>query len=665
YGYSPGAIICPTCPALRWCQAHGYKSQFKYKANRAYVHAHLHTDYPAGEDMVIVDELTHKSFVGLMNIWPGDVINALSKATIGEAQRALLTAIISMFSTPNLSNLAGAIFYEVLERFYPDLRNVDAWGDGSLVQSALNEVAFEFSAQVRRTIYEAEELPQQFGEKLFAILSDDVRRLNAGQMPTGRIRMAVGKTRRIELSYAKGALPAWYGQRPTIVMNATADPDIMQHLIGPVKVVAPVVAPAAGATIIQDLTMNNAKSSLVGNSPEADKRRTIWLGNIRRHIEAHPGGEADTVIITTKALLEQVRAEFPAARAAYYHALEGRNDLQGGLTILANTPPINLDAIKREAAALYPGIDATLTRTSVAFDEANASGEHMAVEQIDGADPRLQALIWQHRDAAVIQAAHRSRILRNPDRTVVIMFSRPIPGLRPTQIIRDYAATSAGRAEQRQAILSSLIEAGGALIDDVGGFTVESLAGLSESSVNTVRKYWQDITTALSLHWLDLPVLQTLNHGTARARTLRVALPREAMDKCKMHVDHERYKNRFITFVIYVQPLLPHGWTIDESILHDMMNMGPAAPEPVKEAPIAVPLAHRWRFVGQASLLIGDLVLSDRSEDTDKRRTAKTLRGYLDGHHHDHRLAYLAAFEIGVQACRGIQWGALAKTVNT
>lgn len=56
-----------------------------------------------------------------------------------------------------------------------------------------------------------------------------------------------------------------------------------------------------------------------------------------------------------------VEAAFPAAKVAYYHALEGRNDLQSGLTILASVVPIDTKAIQREAAALYPGIDTTLT----------------------------------------------------------------------------------------------------------------------------------------------------------------------------------------------------------------------------------------------------------------------------------------------------------------
>jgi hypothetical protein len=84
--------------------------------------------------------------------------------------------------------------------------------------------------------------------------------------------------------------------------------------------------------------------------------------------------------------------------------MEGRNDLQSGLTILANSPPVNLKAVQREAAALFPGVDTTLIRRSQAFDIQNAGEEFLAVEQVDARDERVRAILYQHRDAAVVQA---------------------------------------------------------------------------------------------------------------------------------------------------------------------------------------------------------------------------------------------------------------------
>src|SRR5690606_31197937 len=131
-----------------------------------------------------------------------------------------------------------------------------------------------------------------------ALLSEDMRRVADGQAVTGRVRFVVTKSSRwLELTYSKGRLPGWYNTRPTIILNATADENIMRDLVGPLRVVAPQVAIAKGNEIVQDITYNNAKSSYLSDSNEAKTRRLAWLDGIRTHIDAHPGGEVDTTII--------------------------------------------------------------------------------------------------------------------------------------------------------------------------------------------------------------------------------------------------------------------------------------------------------------------------------------------------------------------------------
>lgn len=649
YGYSPGALLCPGCPARDWCRKDGYKAQFVGQANRAFVHAHTFSNYPGEQDLIVFDELTHKNFVDEMDIYPGDIKNVLEKNTLGTAQTGLLQAFQQMFLTPNLGGLAGAEFYEVLQRFYPDLPNVDAWGDGSVVQGALVDIALAFATRERRSGYEAEELPQAFGEKLFAILADDMRRINAGGPPTGRVRMERSGSGRLVLTYSRGSLPGWYDKRPTIVLNATADAEIMQDLIGPVKVLAPVVAIAEGNQVVQDITRNNAKSTYAGNSPESIKRRDAWIDEIRQRIAAHPGGESDTVLITAKALHLDLTEAFPAARVAHYYALEGRNDLQAGLTILSTAPPVNLAAVSREACALYPGIDTTFARRTVAFAEQNAGGELLSVEQIDGVDPRLQRLIWQHRDAAVIQAVHRARLIRQTGRTVVILFSRPIPGLAPTQIIRDRAT----RATQRTAqTLNRLIEAGRALLADVGAFSVETIEMVTKCSVNTVRKYWLDVTAALDCNWFDLPVIQPLNNGGKRERFYRCAMPASMLEKHPLHVDHDRY-NDHISVVIHVQSILPAGWII---------NL-PAPPSRVpsgREALPAVTLSGRWAMVRNPVGFKETLLLARASAEPDQRYAYRVAVDYLNNRTDDQAAVNRALWTLG--ASYEIKWHERSET---
>ena len=637
-GYSPGALICPTCPVRKWCYAAGYKAQFQGKQNRAYVTNHLFSDYPKSEDIVIVDELTHKAFLDGKEIWPGDLTNALAKGKLDQAQAELLRAILAMISAPALGDLEGLEFYEVLQRFYPNLPDVDAWGDGSLVQGALVDIALEFANQDRRNAYEAEELPQNFGEKLFTLLAQDVRRLNAGQPPTGRVRLVDGrKTRRLVLTFSRGDLPGWYNRRPTIILNATADAEIMQDLIGPVKVLSPNVAIADGNEVIQDVTRNNAKSAYLGNSPDAQKRRAQWLDDIRRQIAQHPGGESDTVLIAAKALTPYLAEAFPLARIAHYGALEGRNDLQAGLTILASAAPVNLAAIQHEAAALYPGIDLTLTRRTIAFDEANAGGEALTIEQVDGADPRLQRLIWQHRDAAVIQAVHRARLIRQTGRKVVIMFSRPIPGLKPTTIIRDYPDPTTKAAQRTQETKAKLIAAGQDLLADVRGFSVESLAMVAGCSVNTVRKYFAEVALTLGCKWFDLPVRQTLANGGTADRAFRVALPADLLENMELHADHEHYRDNLITVVIYVQSLLPADWTV---IIPDP----PKPPAPVELLPA---LPGRWAKLRNPQAFKRTLMRAKDSEDVMQRNAFRAALDWFNGRIDDDRAITGALWALG------------------
>lgn len=645
-GYSPGALLCPDCPALAWCNEHGYKSQFKGPAHRAYPHAHLHTSYPGGEDLVIVDELTHKSFISSMQIGANDIASTLAADTLTGPQRWLLDGINRLFQAPGLGDLEGTTFYSVLESVYPPLRNVSEWADADSLQAALTDLVISADGQ------SIERLPQQYGAKLISLLAEDVLRLNRGEPVTGRVRLvSVANSRWIELTYSKGALPGWFTSRPVVILNATADCAIMNDVAGPLRTVAPQVAIAAGNEVAQDVTYNNAKSAYAGQSEDAERRRVAWLDGIRTHISAHAGGEVDTTIIVAKALAPIVERAFPLARVAYYHALEGRNDLQRGLTILASAVPINIDAIRREAAALWPGIDQTLTRNRVAFDYANAAGELLTTEQIDGLDPRLSALIAQHRDAAAVQAVHRSRIIRQSGRRVVIMFARPIPGIRPTTVTTDRPTGEDKRSARHAEMIQRLISAAGELVAERGGCAVDELAALAEVAVNTARKYLPEVYRATKFGHLALPVLQPLANGGQRRRNMDLILSPDLVAEIRqsrqLHVNHERNNSNSITTVIYVQlgKFLPSStWQIDVDALTS--TIPPVTNAENAPAPEARP--GRWRAVLDALALKADLQRAQQG-DAATRRHANHLIAWLNGKHEDSRQANEAASMLGIK----------------
>jgi len=426
------------------------------------------------------------------------------------------------------------------------------------------------------------------------------------------------------------------------------------------------VAIAEGNEIVQDITYNNAKSSYLGDSSEAEKRRRAWLDGIRSHVDAHPGGEVDTTIIVAKALVAYIHEAFPRAKIAHYGALEGRNDLQSGLTILASSVPINIDAIKREALALYPGIDTAPLRRSVAFDVANAAGEYVAVEQIDGADPRLSALIAQHRDAMATQAVHRSRIVRQTGRKIVVMFSRPIPGLPPTRTITDRPGVSDKRKAKAQHTIDALVPVAADLLAADGGFAVDLLASGADVAINTAKKYLPQVCAILGAKTLDLPVLQRLANGAVAPRTVGLVLKPEIVENITTHVNQVRYNIFIITNLIYVgcSKFLPNDWEIDVDKLIAFLapktnsSEGAAAPEPeTKEA--ETPQSGRWACVTDVPLMRRELRQA-ATGSPEKQRAGAVLDGFLNATHDDRGRLRTALYELGIGGGRLIDWSRLA-----
>jgi hypothetical protein len=651
-GWPAGEKICPSCPMAQWCAEHGYKSQFAGKRNRAYVHQHAFTSYPIGEDIVIADELTHTPFVATMRVGANDIAAALASDKLNRPQRWLLDGINRLFQAPGLGDLEGAVLYEVLEAVYPPLRQVDEWGAADALQCALDGLAADDIAP--------ESLPQQFGRLLIELLAEDVARRNRGERVTGRVRLvSFGAMRWLELTYRR-SLGGWINVNPTVILNATADPDIMREMVGPLRVVAPNVAIAEGNTVLQDVTYNNAKSAYAGASADAERRRAAWLEGIRSHIAQHDGGECDTLLIAAKALTPHLLRTFPNAKIAHYGALEGRNDLQCGLTILASAVPVNLPAIQREAAALWPGIDTALTRSTVAFDYANAERELLAVEQADAVDPRLSGLIGQHRDAAAIQALHRSRVVRKSGRRVVVMFARPIPGITPNRLVTERPPADDKRAMARAALLDRLRSTLMDLVDEMGGAAADLLAAGADCAVNTARKYLPDLCTSLGLNRLVLPVLQPLVTGGIRKREIELVLSPKLVAKIRqqtqMLVNHERYNLSTITNVIYkhLGVFLPNGWAIDAETL--IATMLPAHPDPVEEP--APALSGRWRAVLETKRLKAALLVAAG----ESKRHARTLVDFLNGRHDDRQSAYGAADLLGVRLT--IDWRSLRTEVT-
>ena len=178
-----------------------------------------------------------------------------------------------------------------------------------------------------------------------------------------------------------------------------------------------------------------------------------------------------------------------------------------------------------------------------------------------------------------MQAVHRARLVRENGRNVVILFSRPIPGLPPTQTITD-RVTSPATTKRRQETLDRLLTAAKDLIDNRGAFSRPMLTEASGVHYRTVDKYWEQMTSSLSLNWFDMPVIQTLATGGKRKTQIRIALPATVVADARLYVTRGRYQNLFIAIARHIQPCIPDGWEVDL----------PPTPGPVEEggAPLLV-----------------------------------------------------------------------------
>ncbi len=580
-GYSPGELLCPTCPAAVICATRGYKSQFQDRSHRAYSHGHLYSDYPGDQDLIILDEFTHRTAVQVRQIRPDDLIKVLRDARVPAPQRRVLDALLELYKLPDIRTVEGRELYLLLERTAPDLRTtVDAWSDGPALDAALDHLVRETLEQGASPL-ELEQLPDRFGARLIAVLAEDIRRINRDERPTGRLRLVVaaGGNRYLEMTTFRGPLPDWFRTRPVAILNATADPRIMQDILGPLRTVSPRVTPLAGSRIVQDVTYNNAKTGLLGDSPRARARRERWIRQIREHVE----DEADTVLVTTKALVPYLEEAFPRARVAWYGNLEGRNDLQAGTLILANPPAVNLPAVLREACALYPGVDTTLVRRAVAFDYTNEAGHYLAVEQVDAADDRVARLLWQHRDALLVQAVQRMRLVRRTGK-VVALFARSIPGLAPTEIRHERPpALHEHNTRRKREAREKLLAAGRRLLGTQQGFILSTLTAEAGVARSTAWRHWPEVTRELGLAVAIVPAVQPLANGGRKPVNVAVAVrpevirgddvsqgnekggitganvvPKELLDRVRPDC---RERLRILARVL--TPLLPAGWEPD------------------------------------------------------------------------------------------------------
>jgi hypothetical protein len=304
-------------------------------------------------------------------------------------------------------------------------------------------------------------------------------------------------------------------EQPKIILDATVTPELLTTLLPrtPIQIEQPNIT--VPCRVRQHIRADWAKSTVRG------ERREQWYNEVAGAIRP----DRPTLVVCTKELVDNLRVALSVrghtnVTVAHYGGLRGSNAYKGYDVILAQVYHPNLDAILREGRALFAGIGAPLDERIVLEPRelVTTSGQAWTVQVPTFADRRLAMLLERHREAEMGQCALRGRPLDHPDAQITLLFSLPLPGLRPTDI--DDPTPGPGSNSRRQAETTLRIIAGAQTLLAAGATRIDAarLAEAAQASVVTVRNHWQTIAEALEL----LPDSETIIQPGKRPYTRAV-----------------------------------------------------------------------------------------------------------------------------------------------
>lgn len=216
--------------------------------------------------------------------------------------------------------------------------------------------------------------------------------------------------------------------KPLIWLDGTANARLYQQVLRrPMQVVQPAVR-FAGA-ITQVVNRTNGKGSLVDRATGGLTDGAQQLYQQVRHIVRRSGYQRPAI-----ATYEVIEGLFDMPGTHFYGA-RGSNAFESSdCFIVAGTPQPAMSDIVRMAAMLYDErmepFDLTWTDRDIRYVGHHYS--YPAAGFWDDGD--LQAMLWQYREAELIQMAHRARIVFNPAH-VYLLTNLPIDELAPERLM--------------------------------------------------------------------------------------------------------------------------------------------------------------------------------------------------------------------------------------
>jgi hypothetical protein len=296
-------------------------------------------------------------------------------------------------------------------------------------------------------------------------------------------------------------LPDWMADMPLIILNATADPATLLDLLGrdpaTATVVDPHVALPPAVEIVQLSDAYYGKTTLgagkaLGDVAEGPPTLRHALDRVRATLDP----TLSTGLITFMNIERAVAAELgiPPERVAHYGAVAGSNAMKEleQLVLLGACSTATAD-VWELARAIFAGreplVEGEGYRSSAYPGYLDANGHRLAFDIRSFADPRVQRLYEESREGAMLQAAHRLRLLRPNGRKrvrLIVATALPLPGLPPTAIRRDETADPRTRATR-----GKLADAARDLVAREGYATRKAIADMAGVDKQTVRAHWR------------------------------------------------------------------------------------------------------------------------------------------------------------------------------
>jgi putative DNA primase/helicase len=421
-----------------------YVEQFTTPGSKVYQLAHVRTSYPARHQGLVVDEMDLSKWLPERELGIAPLHAATVASTPGSEAEQLLLAVQATLTDAERAQtpLHGqALFAALNQRCQGQLA---AWvsrlhnAPGTLMDP---RPWVDLDTSAPDAVEQAERLPPVVLPHLVAALFRELPQWEQGQPWNSLLRLGPGRHGwSVFLTEPLTFTPDEAGHHPPrLVLDATADPELLQLLHGMVKIErAEVQAPPGMRHIAVRTGKRYGKRSLCirrkdGSQP--DLLRALAECRYLLHREDPEGtlaASGQIGLISFKTCVDQMGEALgiPKERRLWFWGARGSNALEGcRLLLVVGTPTLRPGETARLARALWRHDPVPIDETAIRDAETGAWRY---------VDARLQRLAEYLSRAELTQCAHRSRPLRytgEEARTVITLCQGTIDFLPVSETI--------------------------------------------------------------------------------------------------------------------------------------------------------------------------------------------------------------------------------------